>query len=96
MLTRTIERVCALVLFCLLFGMLMWTNGSVKAMSRSENGKYSHLDHRITALRQRLEKTEGEITTIKTPPEEPKPKAEPEEVTPEPVSYADLGGYAAV
>ncbi len=98
MLTRSIERLCIGATLLVFFIMLMYTNGSVRSGTRADNGKYSHLDHRITALRHRIDKAE-EANVVVKPAAEEKAAAEPTvpvEATPksEPSAFDDYSAFA--
>ena len=101
MYTRTIERICIGVVLLLFFVMLMYTNGSVRTIQRVENGKYSHLDHRITALRHRVDKKED---IVEKPVEEEEKasaasdSADESAATPpsEPIPFDEFSSFASL
>lgn len=59
-----------LAAFFALFMLVMGTNGRLAKVAKAESSRFAHLDHRLTTLRNRMDKSAPE--TKKTETETPK------------------------
>ena len=87
--SRTLERLVVCVAFIALLVLVLSTNGRLARVTKAETSRFTHLDHRITTLRNRMDTTDAASPKADT-------KAESKEGQTQPSAFdqsAELQGF---